>query len=135
MVGKNNYQKAVKANLQEHHKAYKVGKRWVYASISSLAFGSMLFFSGQLTSFADTTTADATANSTTSAAIADSSSVTLKTVASSAKNNSSAVTNQTAVASSSAATSSVAKTTLNNPTDSELAATKTSAAANYAVTA
>ncbi|ANZ64724.1 hypothetical protein AYR62_11975 [Secundilactobacillus paracollinoides] len=70
MVGKNNRSKEVQSNLQQHYKAYKSGKRWVFASIASLSLGMALFFGAGVTSYADSTstsTADTTATATSSA--------------------------------------------------------------------
>ena len=56
MVGKNNRQKVVQSNLKKHYKAYKVGKKWVFASIASLAIGAGLFLGSSVISYAATTT-------------------------------------------------------------------------------
>ncbi|MFC6253430.1 KxYKxGKxW signal peptide domain-containing protein [Secundilactobacillus hailunensis] len=56
MVGKNNNIKTIKTNLKKHYKAYKVGKRWLYASIASFALGAGLLLGGNATAYADTTT-------------------------------------------------------------------------------
>ncbi|GAX07973.1 cell surface protein [Secundilactobacillus silagincola] len=66
MVGKNNHIRTVKSNLKEHYKAYKAGRRWVYASLASLALGAGLLL-GSTTAFADevaTTTLDPAASVT-----------------------------------------------------------------------
>ncbi len=66
MVGKNNHIRTVKSNLKEHYKAYKAGRRWVYASLASLALGAGLLL-GSTTAFADevtTTTQDPAASVT-----------------------------------------------------------------------
>ncbi|WP_054656428.1 KxYKxGKxW signal peptide domain-containing protein [Secundilactobacillus silagei] len=54
MVGKNNNIKMIQTNLKKHYKAYKVGKRWLYASLASFALGAGLLLGGNATAYADT---------------------------------------------------------------------------------
>ncbi|GAX03560.1 mucus-binding protein precursor, LPXTG-motif cell wall anchor [Secundilactobacillus pentosiphilus] len=60
MVGKNNHTKMIQSNLKERYKSYKVGRRWVFASIASLSLGAALFLGSATTSFAETTDTAAT---------------------------------------------------------------------------
>ncbi|NLR19591.1 KxYKxGKxW signal peptide domain-containing protein, partial [Lactobacillus sp. LC28-10] len=53
MVGKNNHIRTIKSNLKEHYKAYKAGRRWLYASLASLALGAGLLLGGSMTASAD----------------------------------------------------------------------------------
>ncbi|WP_156660372.1 KxYKxGKxW signal peptide domain-containing protein, partial [Secundilactobacillus odoratitofui] len=68
MVGRNNHQKTLQANLKKHYKTYKAGRHWVFASIASLSMGAVLFFSAGLTTFAktDSSAVDTTSTSTDS---------------------------------------------------------------------
>ncbi|WP_173021178.1 mucin-binding protein [Secundilactobacillus folii] len=63
MVGKNNRIRTIKNNSKEHYKAYKVGKRWVYASLASFALGASLLFGFNLNVQADTTATETEAQS------------------------------------------------------------------------
>lgn len=72
MVGKNNHIRTIKSNLKEHYKAYKAGRRWIYASLASLAVGAGLLL-GSTTAYADAATntsqepAETESNQTTAA--------------------------------------------------------------------
>ncbi|MTV81573.1 mucin-binding protein [Secundilactobacillus folii] len=65
MVGKNNQQKLIDSNVREHYKAYKVGKKWVFASIASLSLSAALFLAGGTTAFAQDNTVNTGTNDTT----------------------------------------------------------------------
>ncbi|WP_203649025.1 mucin-binding protein [Secundilactobacillus yichangensis] len=74
MVGKNNHTKMIHTNLKEHYKAYKVGRRWVFASLASLSLGAAMFLGAATTSYAETTgtatTPDTQTDSTATSATA-----------------------------------------------------------------
>lgn len=131
MVGKNNNLKVVRNNLEIHHKTYKAGKRWVYASIAGLAMGAGLIFSGSLNAQADTTTTGTTAENTGSNASTDlqsASNVALSVKASTATSaKTAAVTSDTTDGSGSDAASTAPATSDEQATDSSAASTMQSA--------
>ncbi|GAA3602138.1 KxYKxGKxW signal peptide domain-containing protein [Secundilactobacillus similis] len=51
-----NRNKIMRCNAKQHYKMYKVGKRFVYASLSVVALGSVMLLS-HTTASADSTTA------------------------------------------------------------------------------
>lgn len=56
MVGKNNNIRTIETNLTKRYKAYKSGKRWIYASLASIALGAGLLLGGNASAYADTAT-------------------------------------------------------------------------------
>ncbi len=115
MVGKNNRSREVRSNLKEHYKAYKAGKRWLFASIAGLSMGAALFFGSTVNTLADTsdsTSTTADSSSTESAKLQPSSSATLST--SSSNQNSTAKAETTSSSDAAAASSSSSDTATSN---------------------
>ncbi|HBF74501.1 MAG TPA: hypothetical protein DDW71_04520, partial [Lactobacillus sp.] len=139
MVGKNNHVGIIKANLDQHYKAYKAGRTWVYASIASLAMGVGLLL-GSTTSYADTAAnanstqepakSESDASSTAAATSQKASVVPLKTTQNAATAANKADVSAESNVPSSAATSNADKVAANSASNSGTAATSDAQTAN-----